>query len=146
MPIAEARIETGRASRYLVQLCRHATAMGGEHGHRPRIHGGGASAAMGEVRVHAEWSDTHAVVEFAPWGRCTAQADADALLLRIEATDEENLRRIQDVISRDFGRFGRQDRLTVAWRRVGIAGIAEGPGASDASGAPDASPVTEPMP
>lgn len=37
MPTLEARIETERASRYLVQFCRHAAAIGGS-GHTSRVH------------------------------------------------------------------------------------------------------------
>lgn len=38
------------------------------------------------------------------------------LTLRIDATDEESLRRIQDVLARDLIRFGRRDRLVVEWQ------------------------------
>ncbi len=48
-------------------------------------------------------------------GTCTIAASADRLVLRVEAADEENLRRIQDVLTRDIDRFGRRERLTVNW-------------------------------
>ena len=127
MLTAEAQIETERPSRYLVQFCKHAAAMGATHGHGPRVH---LRAMLGrrEVRVYADWSETHGVVTFDPWGRCTATANADTLTLRVEATDEENLGRIQDVITRNFTRFGRRARLTVAWHRSGAPGVASGTG------------------
>jgi hypothetical protein len=114
MPTAEAQIETDRPSRYLTQFCKHAAARAGGHG--PRMH---LRAILGrrEVQVQAEWSETHGVVTFDPWGQCTLTANAAILTLRVEATDEDNLGRIQDVITRDFTRFGRRERLTVAWRR-----------------------------
>ncbi len=95
MPTAEAHVDTERPSRYLVQFCKHAAAMGAAGGH----------------------GDTQGTVTFDPWGTCTMHADTNTLALRIDAPDEENLQRIQDVIAKDFDRFGRRDRLTVHWHR-----------------------------
>jgi hypothetical protein len=116
MLTAEARIDTERPSRYLVQFCKHAAAMGGSHGHGPRVH---LRAMLGrrEVQVHAEWSDTHGVITLDPWGQCTIAADAGTLTLRVEATDENGLGQIQDIITRNFNRFGRREHLTVDWHR-----------------------------
>jgi hypothetical protein len=115
MLTVEAQIETERASRYLVQLCKHASAMAGARGHRFRRHAGGHTPARSEVQVHAEWSETHGTISFTPWGQCTIQANASTLAVRVEAADEENLRQIQDVITRDLDRFGQRDHLTVNW-------------------------------
>jgi hypothetical protein len=112
----EARIETDRPGRYLRQLCKHAASMGGARGHGARVHLR-RMLARDEVQVHAEWSDTHGVVTFDPWGLCTIQAVANALTLRIEAADEESLLRIQDIVTRNLDRFGRRDRLTVEWQQ-----------------------------
>ncbi len=116
MLTAEADVATERASRYLVQLCKHAAAMGDARGHGSRIHPH-SMLARREVEVHADWSDTHGTVTFNPWGQCTITADAHALALRIEAADEQSLQRIQDVITKDLGRFSRRDELAVTWRR-----------------------------
>jgi hypothetical protein len=121
MLTVEARIETERASRYLVQLCKHAAGMGGSHGHRPHLHAGAATLARKDVQVHAEWSETRGTVDFTPLGRCTIQADAAALTVHVEATDEEGLRQIQHTIGRDLDSFGRRDELTVRWRRPDTA-------------------------
>lgn len=115
MPVLEARIETERASRYLVQFCKHAAALGGG-GHTPRMHQHGAMTHR-EVQVDAEWSDARGTVAFTPWGRCTLTADPHTLTLRIEATGEDGLHQIRDVITRDLERFSRRDPLTVTWRR-----------------------------
>jgi hypothetical protein len=128
MPTAEAVIETERPSRYLIQFCKHAAAMASTHGHRFRIHAGGSALARGEVRLHAEWSDTHGTVTFDPWGTCTLDADANTLTLRVDATDEENLHRIQDVITRDLDRFGRRDHLTANWHETEAPAVAPGDG------------------
>src|SRR5262245_46974979 len=52
---ATSRIETAKASRYLVQLCRHAKKF--THKHGPTI-------------KHLEWTDTDATLTL-PWGTCT---------------------------------------------------------------------------
>ncbi len=123
MLTAEAHIETGRPGRYLVQLCRHAAAMGSARGHRIRVHAGGDNMAGREVQVHAEWSETGGVVSFDPWGLCAIEASTDRLTLRVEATDENGLRQIQDVLTRDLGRFGRRERLTLNWHRPEAPGV-----------------------
>src|SRR5437660_7444179 len=115
MLTAEAQIDTERPGRYLAQLCRHAAAMGGARGHRLRAHAGAGPHAGRDVQVHAEWSEADGAISFDPWGTCTVAARADRLLLRVEAADEENLRRIQDVLTRDIDRFSRRERLTVHW-------------------------------
>ncbi len=115
MLTAEAQIDTERPARYLVQLCQHAAAMGGARGHRMRAHASAGAPADREVRVHAEWSEADGAIRFDPWGTCTIAASADRLVLRVEATDADSLRRIQDVLTRDIDRFGRRERLTVTW-------------------------------
>ncbi|WP_051808714.1 DUF2218 domain-containing protein [Actinoplanes subtropicus] len=114
-PILHAQITTERASRYLVQFCKHAAAIG-DGGHGPRMH---LHTAMDrrDVRVTADWSDTSGTVTFTPWGRCTLTADGDTLTVRIEATDEDGLTRIRDVIDRDLQRFSRRDPLSVSWQQ-----------------------------
>jgi len=115
MPILEARIQTERASRYLVQFCKHAAAMG-DGGHSPRMHLQ-AAMAQRDVQVKAEWSDSYGTVSFTPWGRCTIAAAADTLTVHIESADEDGLRQIQDIITRDLERFSRRQPLTVIWHR-----------------------------
>jgi hypothetical protein len=113
MPTSQATVRTDRASRYLVQFCKHATAMGGTGRHR-RIQLPGMPVHP-EVEARADCSDTHGVITFTPGGRCTIEADATTLTVRIEATDEQALQRIQDIISRDLGRFSQRDPLTLTW-------------------------------
>jgi hypothetical protein len=112
MLTAEARVETDRPSRYLAQLCRHASQMGRHLRHRPHAHADGG--APPEVR-HVEWSDTDGIVDF-EWGRCVMRATPDTLILRAEAADEESLRRIQDLITGRLGKIGRRDRLQATWQ------------------------------
>lgn len=99
MLIADAHVETGQPSRYLVQLCRH-------FNHKAEAHP--------EVEAHIEWSDDRGVANFG-WGRCTLRADAGVLTLRAEAADEANLQRVELLVSDHVERFGKPDHLTVTW-------------------------------
>lgn len=120
MPIAEAIIETDQPARYITQLCQHASHMGpGSHrrhfgrlGHRPRAHGPGETPP--EIR-QAEWSQTRGAVSL-NWGEWTMEAGPGVLTVRAEADDEEDLRRIQELVTARLERFGRRGGLTVAWR------------------------------
>ncbi|MGP4048207.1 DUF2218 domain-containing protein [Streptomyces sp. 2A115] len=115
MPIAEARVETERASRYLVQLCRHAQQMRRRH-FRPRAHAGGGTHTPPEVH-HVEWSDTHGTVRLS-LGQWTLRATPDALVLRADAANEEDLRRMRSLVAARVEKIGRRDDLTVVWQRT----------------------------
>jgi hypothetical protein len=121
MPTTEARIETERPSRYLVQLCKHAAAMGSGAGdgpgHSPRVHLRNMLTRR-EVGVRAEWSDAEGVITFEPWGRCTLEAGTNTLTLHVEARDEQDLRRIQDILTKDLDRIGRRENLAVNWATI----------------------------
>jgi hypothetical protein len=97
---AEARVETERSSRYLVQLCRHVN----------RI-----AQANPQMQAHVDWSDDHGVISFGWGGRCTLRADPGILTLRAEAPDQESLRLVQHRVTDRLERFGRRDQLTVSW-------------------------------
>ncbi|SRR6266566_2122412 len=111
MLTAETHIQTERPSRYLVQLCKHADGINHKILH---LH---ASKAQARPEVqHVEWSDADGTLTFS-WGRCTMQAGPDTLTVRLDATNEEDLQRIQDLITRNLERFGRRDQLKVNWQR-----------------------------
>jgi hypothetical protein len=115
MPIAQAQIATRTPGRYLAQLCKHATKMGRRH--TAGMHAGATHApARPDVEVHADYTDTHGLITFTPLGRCTLTAAAASLTLRIDAADEQSLRTIQDILTRDLQRMGRRDDLTVTWQ------------------------------
>ena len=117
MLIAHARVETDRASRYLVQLCRHASQMSRHQGTRMHMrHGDDGGAPQPPARVDADWTPTSGTITVTPGGRCTLDATAEGLALRVEASDAENLRRIQEMLDRNLTRFGRRDELAVSWQ------------------------------
>lgn len=104
MLIALARVETERPSRYLVQLCRHVN------------HANEAVPVRPGMQPHAQWSDAHGVINVGS-GRCILDAKPGVLMLRVEAPDEQTLRRVKQGVADRLERFGRRDRLTVTWRR-----------------------------
>ncbi|HEY4466178.1 MAG TPA: DUF2218 domain-containing protein [Streptosporangiaceae bacterium] len=112
MLTAEAHVQTEDASRYLIRLCQHAGKMSGRLRHRPRTHsGGGAPPEM----QRAEWSSTDGILVL-NWGQCTLHAAPGTLTLRAEATDQDSLTWIQDLVAGRLERFGRREHLAVAWQ------------------------------
>ncbi|MER5748593.1 cytochrome P450 [Streptomyces sp. NPDC002088] len=131
MPASQARIPTGRAERYLTQLCAHISKLSRTDltGAAPLRHGHGEGSADSMPR-RVESSGPGGVVDFG-WGRCTLRADGENLVLRAEADDQQRLQRIQDAIAQRLERIGRHDGLTVTWRptppEAGTAAPADGP-------------------
>lgn len=124
MLTAQAQIPTDRASRYLVQLCRHTS-----HMHDGRTDGGHQSegqsegqpeSAPGRQIEHVDYSDTCGTIRFSQ-GLCTLWADADRLVLRVDAPDETTLHRLQDGLTRRLEKIGRRDQLSVGWQQPDAA-------------------------
>lgn len=131
MPTAEARVETGRPGRYLVQVCKHFSNKGRQLGHRPRAHSGGDAQALSEMRAVAEqaqveWTSIDGHISL-PWGRVTLNAAQGVLTLRVEAAGEEELRRLQELVAGHVERFGRREGLRVSWRRPETSTVAPEP-------------------
>ncbi|MFJ8819981.1 DUF2218 domain-containing protein [Amycolatopsis thermoflava] len=133
MVTAEGRVETDRPSRYLTQLCRHASQVSNRGLHRPLGHGPGRPGFEMPDGLHVEWTDTTGTITLRPWGHCLVEAAEGVLILRVEAADEASLSRIQGIIDRNFSRFGRRDRLTVRWQDP--VGAAEGEVSESGAGA-----------
>ena len=116
MLTAEADIQTEHAARYLARLCGHAGKMGtaGHRlGHRPPSHARGGGPP--EVR-HVECSGTEGTVSL-NCGQWTMRALPGLLAVRVEAADEQSLRRIEDLLTMRLQKFGRREHLTVTWLR-----------------------------
>ncbi len=106
--IAEAQVQTEHASRYLAELCRQFEQR---------------AEAKPELGVHVEWTDTDGTVDFG-WGRCTLRADESMLALRVEASDHDGLRQVQELLSRHLEGHGEPEPLAVTW-------LQDGPPAAD---------------
>ena len=115
MLTAEADIRTEHAARYLARLCGHAGKMGTaghRMSHRRPSHAPGDTRP--EVR-HVECSETEGTVSL-DWGQWTMRAFPSRLAVRAEAADQDNLRRIQDLLTARLQKFGRREHLTVNWQ------------------------------
>lgn len=97
--ITEASVETELSSRYLIQICRHFDQKAQSHP---------------EFAAQVEWSPDHGVVTFG-WGRCVLRAEPGVLTMRAESPDEENLHRVERLVTDHLLRFGRRDRLAATW-------------------------------
>jgi hypothetical protein len=102
MPTAETHVPTERATRYLQQLCSHASRM--RHGHG-RNHAGPSAEAT---------SDTTGRITRGT-AICDLTATPTGLALRALADDEEQLRDLQEAVTRTLERVGRRDGLKVVW-------------------------------
>jgi hypothetical protein len=117
MPAVEARVGTGRADRYLRQLCGHADRMS-HPGHRPPPGAGIRRAEYSDTNgPDTHGSDATGLIEFED-GRCRLRAEPDALLLRVEADDEDALARITEGVAARLEGIARRDGLAVTWRSV----------------------------
>ena len=113
-----ARVETDRAGRYLVQLCTHATKMGE---HLPRLRANATAGHVPAAVQHVEWSDADGTMIFG-LGRCTLHATTDALILRLEAANEENLQHLQNLIAHRLQTIGSREHLVVHWQQLESSG------------------------
>ncbi|MFJ8023615.1 DUF2218 domain-containing protein [Streptomyces sp. NPDC096311] len=129
MPTAEAHIPTERASRYLVQFCRHLGQMSRIRHQPPARHGSGD---MPPTVRDVDYSDTRGVIRFDE-GQFTLQATSDTLSLRVDADDEDTLQRLQNGITARLEKIGRRDQLTVTWQRRQTPPGPPGEGAGPAS-------------
>jgi hypothetical protein len=80
--------------------------------HRPLARG--RDGGPPEVR-HVARAGTEATIRL-DRGRWTVRALPDRLAVRAEAADEEDLRRIQDLLATRLEKFGQREHLTVTWR------------------------------
>jgi hypothetical protein len=112
MLTAQAHIQTEAPSRYLTQLCSHANSMGSQLHKLARLHGGRPQDRP-EVK-NVEWTHTDGTLTLSI-GRCILHADANTLTVRAEAANEQDLWKIQELVTRDLERFGKRKHLTVTW-------------------------------
>jgi hypothetical protein len=128
MPASYAHVPTGRATRYLAQLCSHGRLMSRLTRHRAPGHGQGHGDDHGNDGAPpvatASSAGTEGVIDFG-WGRCTLRATAATLIMYAEAGDPQRLQQIQDGVSARLQRIGRRDQLAVTWTE---APPATGPG------------------
>jgi hypothetical protein len=91
MLVAEAQIRSERASRYLVQLCKHFA-----------------------HKTPADYDGKRGRVDFQP-GLCVMEAEDERLNLRCEAQSEPDLHRVKEIVAVHLERFARQEQIAVTW-------------------------------
>lgn len=91
MLTATASVETEKASRYLVQLCKHFA-----------------------HKVPAEWTDTTGHVQLPP-GDCRLTVDGNTLTMVCEAKDAEGLSVAKHIVEDHLVRFAWREELSVTW-------------------------------
>lgn len=89
---AEARVRSERASRYLVQMCKHF-----------------------RHKVEAEWTDVAGHVDFAP-GLCDMRVEDGELIMLCQASNEQELGRIKYIVENHLVRFGWREEIELSWR------------------------------
>jgi hypothetical protein len=92
---SEARVATDAARRYLGQLCKHF-----------------------QHKLPVVFDQRHGRIEFEA-GSCELDAvpDAGMLVMRVFASDEAALARLEEVVSRHLERFAFRDETKVRWAR-----------------------------
>lgn len=91
MHVAEAQVKSERASRYLVQLCKHFS-----------------------HKAPADYDEARGQVDFQP-GLCVMSAADNRLTLRCEALSESDLHRVKDIVADHLVRFAWQEKIAVVW-------------------------------
>ncbi len=91
---SEARVTTAVPRRDLAQLCKHF-----------------------QHKLPVTLAETHGRIEF-PDGACTLEAEAETLVLRVTATDEAALARLEDIVARHMLRFAFREKPEVQWMRA----------------------------
>ncbi|ACL60148.1 DUF2218 domain-containing protein [Methylobacterium nodulans] len=95
--LAEARVETPAASRYLAQLCKH----------------------WSHKFPETVFSPERGVVPFGEGRSATFEADAEGLTLRVAAPDLARLTRLEAVVAEHLTRFAARENLGgIAWTRL----------------------------
>lgn len=106
-----ARLESDRAGRYLVQLCKHfAHKVPARYEPAPPARGGKRHGAEG-----AEADSLAGTVDF-PWGVCRLLSRPGSLEMTCEAAEPEALRRIEHVVTDHVERFAWRDKPRLDWR------------------------------
>lgn len=91
MHVAEARVRSEYASRYLVQLCKHFA-----------------------HKTPTDYDESTGRVDFQP-GLCVMHAAGDRLSLRCEAHSEPALHRVKGIVEVHLVRFARGEEIAVTW-------------------------------
>lgn len=99
----EARIKTSTAKRYLDELCGQLDAR---------------SRANAQLGVQVNWTEATGTVDFG-WGRCIIRAGETTLELHAEASDENGLQQVRELITRHLEKLVGDGELELTWHQDG---------------------------
>ncbi|RAH98478.1 DUF2218 domain-containing protein [Acuticoccus sediminis] len=91
MPHLRSRVATGKASRYIAQLCKHFA-----------------------HKVDATWDESAGDVDFG-FGTLRLAADTEALTLHATSDTPEGLARVEWVVTDHLQRFAWREKPTIEW-------------------------------
>lgn len=91
MHVVEAQVKSEKASRYLVQLCKHFA-----------------------HKTPTDYDESTGRVDFQP-GLCVMYAVGDQLSLRCEAQTEPALHRVKAIVEDHLVRFAWREKIAVTW-------------------------------
>jgi hypothetical protein len=101
--LSEANLQTAESSELLARLCRQFQSR---------------AAAHPDLRLAVEWSETRGSVDFG-WARCVLEANRDALNVRVEADQADDLGRLQELLTRHLEHHDAGDQPAVQWSNGG---------------------------
>jgi len=101
--LGEANVQTTQASEWLAELCRQFQERAATHP---------------ELGIQVAWSESHGSVDFG-WGGCTLHARPDALNLRVEADQADDIERLQELVTRHVERLASGEQAAMAWSTSG---------------------------
>ena len=87
----EARVQTEKASKYLVQMCKHFA-----------------------HKVPVEFDEHSGTVDFKP-GRCIMRAENDLLVMSCEAAAEQEMARIKFILDKHLLRYAWREEIEIRW-------------------------------
>jgi hypothetical protein len=101
--LSEANLQTAQASELLAQLCRQFQSR---------------AAAHPDLGIAIQSSEMRSSVDFG-WARCVLEASPDALHLRVEADQADDLERLQELLTRHLEHHSSSEQVAVLWSSGG---------------------------
>lgn len=76
-------------------------------------------------KIPAVIDDNHGRIEF-PFGLCTIQCEAAAMIIRVELTDAAEANRAESVVGDHLLRMANKDKPVIIWQREFARGLENG--------------------
>lgn len=93
MATSTSTIETANGSRYLQQLCKHWS-----------------------HKFTVDFDSKQGTIEL-PTGVCMLDAEPSQLVIKVDAQEEANLGKLEDVVAEHIKRFAHKEEIAFKWKR-----------------------------